>query len=82
MVTHGEKAVERVIEHQILWKLFSEAIRVMKLDYYEQVTHHFKNLTEDYETTLNLLTDLKFNGSGLPEYQSVLGYLRYWSEEH
>ena len=79
---HGEKAIEQVIEHQILWKLFSEAIRVMKLDYYEQVTDHFKNLTKDYETTFNLLTDLKFNGSGLPEYQSVLGYLRYWSEEH
>ena len=80
-IAYGEKAIEHVIEHQILWKLFSKVIRVMKLDYYEQVTDHFKNLTKDYETTLNLLKHLKFNGAGSSEYQNVLGYLKYWSEE-
>ena len=78
-IMHGLEAIERVIESQIVWKHFIEAIRVMKLDYHEHVTKHFKNLTENHETTLELLKDLKFSFS---EYQAILGYLSYWSEYH
>ena len=74
---HGSEAVKRVIEHQTVSKQFTEAIRVMKLDPHEHVVQHFKNLTKDPE----FLKDLKFN-SNFPEYQAILGYLSYWSEEH
>jgi hypothetical protein len=51
--TYGLDAIEQVIEWGILWKLFNEAIRVQKLDYYEAVTKHYENLTKNYETILN-----------------------------
>ncbi len=81
-IKHGKKAIKRVVENKILRKLFREGIRVMKLDYHEQVAEHFDNLTNHFETTLDLLRHLKFNSMGFTEYQDVLGYLRYWSEEH
>ena len=81
-IKHGKKAIKRVFENKILRKLFRDGVRVMKLDYHEQVTEHFDNLSNHFETTLDLLKDLKFNSVGFPEYQDVLGYLRYWSEEH
>jgi cobyric acid synthase len=71
--------IKRVFENKILRKLFLDGVRVMKLDYHEQVTEHFDNLSNHFETTLDLL---KFNSVGFPEYQDVLGYLRYWSKEH
>jgi hypothetical protein len=40
-IMHGLEAIERVIESQIVWKHFIEAIRVMKLDYHEHVMKHF-----------------------------------------
>ena len=67
-IMHGLEAIERIIKHEIVWKQFVEAIRVMKLDYHEYATEHFKNLTKNYEATL----DLKFNSS-FPEYKAILG---------
>ena len=78
---HGLEAIEQVIACQVVWKHFTEAIRVMKLDYHEHVTKHFENLTKNHETTLEILKDLKFK-SDISEYQAILGYLSYWSEEH
>jgi hypothetical protein len=71
-IMHGLEAIERVIESQVVWKHFTEAIRVMKLNYHEHATEHFQNLTRNHETTLELLKDLKFK-SGISEYQAILG---------
>ena len=71
---HGSEAVERVTEHQTVSKHFTKAICVMKLDPHEHVVQHFRSTTE-------FLKDLKFNSS-FYEYQAILGYLSYWSEEH
>ena len=78
---YGTEAAEQVIEHQIVSKHFTEAIRVMKLDPHNEVIQHFKNLSKDLETTAEFLKDLKFN-SCFPKYQNILGYLKYWSQEH
>ena len=51
-IMHGLEAIEQVIACQVVWKHFTEAIRVMKLDYHEHVTKHFENLTK---TTKQLL---------------------------
>ena len=59
--TYGLDAIEQVIERGILWKLFNEAIRVQKLDYYEAVKEHFESLTKNYETTHLFLKDLRYN---------------------
>ena len=80
-IMHGLEAIERIIKHEIVWKQFVEAIRVMKLDYHEYATEHFKNLTKNHEATLEFLKDLKFNSS-FPEYKAILGYLSYWSEDN
>ena len=78
---HGLEAIGQVVKRGILWKLFNEAIRVMKLSYHEHITEYFQGLTKNHETTLELLMRLKF-ASGLSEYQAILSYLSYWGEEH
>ena len=80
-IMHGLEDIERTIRQEIIWKQFIEAIRFMKLDYHEYATEHFKNLTKDHETALYFLKDLKFN-SDFPEYQAILGYLSYWSDDN
>ena len=79
-IMYGSEAVKLVIEHQTVSRHFTEAIRVMKLDPHPQVVDHFKSLTKDPETTAEFLKDLKHSDS--PEYQSILGYLKYWSMGH
>jgi hypothetical protein len=71
--------VERVIERGIVRKQFLEAIRVMKLKYYGRAKEHYANLIKDREVTLDCLGDLRGSFS---DYQSILNYLMYWSEEH
>ncbi|CAB4013601.1 Hypothetical predicted protein [Paramuricea clavata] len=76
---HGLEAVERVIERGIVKKQFLEAIRVMKLEYYERAKEHYANLIKDCEVTLDFLGDLRGSFS---DYEPILNYLMYWSEEH
>ena len=76
---HGLEAVERVIGRGIVRKQFLEAIRVMKLEYYGRAKEHYANLIKDREVTLDFLGDLRGSFS---DYQSILNYLMYWSEEH
>ena len=78
-IMYGTEAAEQVIEHQIVSKHFTEAIRVMKLDPHNEVIQHLKNLSKDLETTAEFLKDLKFN-SCFPEYQNIFGYLKYGSK--
>ena len=68
--TYGLDAIEQVIERGKLWKMFDEAIRVQKLDYYEAVREHYENLTKNYETTLEFLKDLRYN-SEFFDYQAI-----------
>jgi hypothetical protein len=76
---HGLEAVERVIERGIVRKQFLEAIRVMKLEYYGRAKEHYANLIKDREVTLDFWGDLRGRFS---DYQPILNYLMYWSEEH
>ena len=73
---HGLEAIAQIIDQGILWKQFTEAIRVMKLDYHEDVTQHFQNLAKDHEATLEFLKKLKFE-TDYSDYQPILGYLSY-----
>ncbi|CAB4025477.1 Hypothetical predicted protein [Paramuricea clavata] len=75
----GCEAVERVIERGIVKKQFLEAIRVMKLEYYGRAKEHYANLIKDREVTLDFLGDLRGSFS---DYEPILSYLMYWSEEH
>ena len=53
----------------------------MKLSFHEHVIEHFQGLAKNREATLELLMHLKLE-SDLSDYQPILGYLTYWSEEH
>jgi hypothetical protein len=59
--TYSFDTMEQVIQQEILWKLFNEAICVKKLDYYEAVIEHYENLTKNHETTLEFLKALRYN---------------------
>ena len=74
------EAIERVIERGIVWKQFIEAVRVLKLDYYEHAAEHFKDLGKDHEVTLSFLMNLR-QSSDFSDYQEILGYLSYWIDD-
>ena len=78
-MVYGAKAVQLIIEEQLISKLFTEAIRVMKLDPHDEVIKHLENLVKDAETTAEFL---KSKRTDLSEYQDILGYLYYCNKEH
>ena len=80
-ITYGLEAIEHVLEKGILWKQFREAIRIIQFIPHAHARRHFKKLSSDRETTLELLMDLNFK-TNLAEYQYILGYLHYWQKEH
>ena len=80
-ISYGLEAIEHVIEKGILWKQFREAIRITRLIPHEHAVKHFQKLSRNHDGTLELLRDLMFNAD-LSEYQDILGYLRYWKNEH
>ena len=77
--TYGLEAIEHIFQDQILEKQFTEAIRIMKLTPHEHVLQYYKNLKNDYASTLEMIMEVKKN---LSEHQDILGYLYYWQEEH
>jgi hypothetical protein len=79
-ISYGLEAIERVIERGIVWKQFIEAVRVLKLDYYEHAAEHFKDLGRDHEATLSFLMNLR-QSSDFSDYQAILGYLSYWIDD-
>ena len=78
---YGEEAIERVHTKDIVWKAFLEAIRVTKLDYHPHASFHYTNLWKNYNTTLQILMDLK-KGSTHLKYEPIVNYLSYWINEH
>ena len=81
MGNYGLEAIEHVLQQGILSKQFTKAARVMKLAPHDQITRHYEKLANNHEATLELLINLMFKAN-LSEYQSILGYLYYWQEEH
>jgi hypothetical protein len=77
---HGQEAIARIHAKNIVWKEFLEAIRVMKLNYHAQASIHYTNLWKNYETTLQLLMNLR-KGSTHLKYEPVVNYLSYWITE-
>ena len=76
-ISYRLEAIERVIERGIVWKQFIEAVRLLKLDYYEHAAEHFKDLGKDHEVTLSFLMNFR-QSSDFSDYQAILGYLSYW----
>ena len=73
-INYGLEAIEHVLQQEILWKQFREAIRIMRLIPHKHAISHFKKLSSNHEATLELLRNLMFRTS-LSEYQDILGYL-------
>ena len=77
-VMYGLEAVERVLEKGTLRRQFIEAVRVLKLPLYERAEKHYQNLERNHEVTLEFLKSLS---KDFDEYQPILNYLMYWSED-
>jgi hypothetical protein len=77
---HGQEALTRIHAKNIVWKEFLEAIRVMKLTYHTQASIHHTNLWKNYETTLQILMDLRKSSTHL-KYEPIVNYLSYWITE-
>jgi hypothetical protein len=78
---YGEEAIERVHTKNIVWKAFLEAIRATKLNYHPDASLHYTKLWENYNTTLQILMDLR-KGSIPLKYEPIVNYLSYWINEH
>ena len=59
---HGLEALAQIIDQGILWKQFTEAVRVMQLDYHEDANQHFQNLVQNFP---NLRSYVKFYAENL-----------------
>ena len=80
-VSYGLEAIDHVLQQEILWKQFREAVRIMQLIPHDHAVKHFQKLSSHREATLELLRDLMFK-TDLSEYQDILGYLHCWQKEH
>ena len=54
-ISYGIEAIEHVLQQEILWKQFREAIRIMRLIPHEHAVKHFQKLSSNHEATLKLL---------------------------
>ena len=79
--TYGLQAVERILEKELIWTLFKEAVRVMKIPcYFKPVADHLTDLLKNREKTVDFLNDLS-HSTRLSDYKDILGYLYYWNKE-
>ena len=78
--TYGLEAMERVNSKQMIWHLFLEAMRILKLKYYNSIVDHLNDLQRDPDSALLYsLMELHLD-TGNTEFNSVLNYLSYWKE--
>ena len=50
--TYGLEAMERVNSKQMIWHLFLEAMRILKLKYYNSIVDHLNDLQRDPDSAL------------------------------
>ena len=79
--TYGLEAMERVNSKQMIWHLFLEAMRILKLKYYNSIVDHLNDLQRDPDSALlDSLMELHLDADNT-EFNSVLNYLSYWKED-
>ena len=78
--TYGLEAMERVNSKQI-WHLFLEAMRILKLKYYNSIVDHLNDLQHDPDSALLYsFMELHLDVDNT-EFNSILNYLSYWKED-
>ena len=77
--TYGLKGMERVNSKQMIWHLFLEAMRILKLKlYYICIVDHLNDLQRDPDSALLYsLMELRLDTDNTV-FNSVLNYLSYW----
>ena len=79
--TYGLEAMDRVNSKQMIWHLFLEVMRILKLKYYNSIVDHLNDLQRDPDSALLYsLMELYLDGDNT-EFNSVLNYLSYWKED-
>ena len=51
-MTYGLEAIERVNSKRIIWRLFLEALRILKLNYHNSIVDHLRDLERDPDSSL------------------------------
>ena len=73
--TYGLEAMERVNSKQMIRHLFLEAMRILKLKYYNSIVDHLNDLQRDPDSALlDSLMELHLDADNT-EFNSVLNYL-------
>ena len=79
-LTYGLEAIERVNSKRIIWRLFLEALRILKLNYHNSIVDHLRDLERDPDSSLvHSLMELHLDPDNTM-FDSVLNYLSYWKE--
>ena len=74
MDTYGLEAMKRVNNKQMIWHLFLEAMRILKLKYYNSIVDHLNDLQRDPDSALLYsLMELRLDANNT-EFNSVLNY--------
>jgi hypothetical protein len=80
-MSYGLEAIERVNSKRMTWRLFLEALRILKLKYHNSIVDHLRDLERDPDSSLvHFLMELHLDTNNT-QFESVLNYLSYWRED-
>jgi hypothetical protein len=80
-ITYGLEAIERVNSKRMIWRLFLEALRILKLECHNSIVDHLRDLERDPDSAMVYsLMELHLDTDNT-EFDSILNYLSYWKED-
>ena len=79
--TYSLEAMERVNSKRMVWHLFLEALRILKLKYCNSIVDQLNDFQRDPDFAL-LYSSMELHlDTNNTEFNSVLNYLSYWKED-
>ena len=80
-VNYGLEAVEQVNSKRVIWRLFLEAMRVLKFEYHSGIVDHSRDLEREPDSALVYSLMELYLDLNNTEFDCVLNYLSYWRED-
>ena len=80
-VNYGLEAIEQVNSKRVIWRLFLEAMRVLKLEYHSGIVDHLRDLEREPDSALVYSLMELYLDPNNTEFDCVLNYLSYWRED-
>ena len=80
-VNYGLEAIEQENSKRVIWRLFLEAMRVLKLEYHSGIVDHLRDLKREPDSALVYSLMELYLDPNNTEFDCVLNYLSYRRED-